>query len=50
MFKRVSTKCAPSSWGGGGGFGLFLMPNGWGEGGMNQPFFWAVTLFYCEPL
>ncbi len=28
----------------------FLMPNGWGEGGMNQPFFWAATLFYCEPL
>jgi hypothetical protein len=23
----------------------FPMPNGWGEGGMNQPFLWAVTLY-----
>lgn len=36
MFKRVSTKCALSSWGG-EGFG-YLLPNGWGEGGMKQPF------------
>ena len=27
----------------------FFMPNGWGEGGMNQPLFWAVALFYFEP-
>ena len=28
----------------------FLVPNDWGEGGDEQPFIRAVTLFYCEPL
>jgi hypothetical protein len=27
-----------------------LVPNDWGEGGMKQPFFWAVTLFHGKPL
>ena len=49
MFKRVSTN-VPSPPGEEERASAFIMPNGWGEGGMKQPFFWAVTLFNYEPL
>jgi hypothetical protein len=48
MFKRVFTKCAlSSSWE--ERASAFLVPNGWGEGGVETALFWAVTLFNCEP-
>jgi len=34
---------------GGEGFGLPSAEELGVRGGMKQPFFWAVTLFYCEP-
>jgi hypothetical protein len=48
MFKRVSTKSSLSS-SREERASAFLVPNDWGEGGIKQPFFWAVTLFYGEP-